>query len=101
MDNRPAKMDSLIGRLAAEFFHFKSSNQSLITVNDCRTSPDGRRVDIFISVWPEQARDTALSFTKRKRGELRDYIKKNSRLRSMPHIDITLVPGIPPEEPPA
>lgn len=101
MDNRPAKMDSLIGRLVAEFLSRQSSNQSLITVNGCRTSADGRRTEIFVSVWPEQARDTALSFAKRKRGEMRDYIKKNSRLRSMPHLDITLVPGSPPEEPPA
>ena len=93
MTLRQEKVAGVVKKLSAQFLQIESSGQSLITVTNCNISPDLRKATIFISVLPEKSEDFALNFIRRKRSEIRNYIKKNTRMRVLPFIDVELDRG--------
>ena len=90
MTQRNEKMANLIKELGAQFLGRESNNTSLITVTSATVSPDTKRGTIFITVFPEEKEHDALDFAKRKRGELREYLKKNMKIKIIPFIDIEI-----------
>ena len=90
---RQEKVASLIRELSAFFLARENNNTSLITITSCSVSPDMKRATLFITVLPENRQDTALDFTKRKRADLRDYLKKNMSTKVIPFIDIEIDRG--------
>jgi ribosome-binding factor A len=52
-----------------------------------------KRATIFITVMPESKEKEALEFAKRKRAELRDFLKKNIEIKIIPFIDIEIDRG--------
>ena len=79
---RNDKVANLIKELGAQFLERESNNTSLITVTSSTVSPDLKRGTIFITVLPDEKETVALEFVKRKRGELREYLKKNIKINS-------------------
>jgi len=79
-----------IKELAAQFLVREGNNTSLITVTGADTSPDLKRATVFITVLPESKETAALGFVKRKRGELREFLKKNLKIKTIPFIDIKI-----------
>lgn len=90
---RQEKVAELIKRLSAQFFQRESSGQSLITVTHCTVSPDLRNATVFISVLPEKSEEYALHFARRKRNDLRDYVKQNTKTKILPFIDVQIDKG--------
>ena len=90
---RKEKVSNLIKELAATFLERENNHTSLITVTDCKTSPDLKRATVFVTVLPDEKEHDALDFAKRKRGELREYLKKNMQTKSIPFIDIEIDRG--------
>ncbi len=90
MTQRQEKVANLVKKLSAQFLQIESSGQSLITVTNCTISPDLRKATIFISVLPEKSEEFALNFIRRKRSDLRDYIKKNTKMRVLPFMEVDL-----------
>ena len=84
------RLESLLGDLAAHFLQINSLPKSLITVTRSRTSSDLKKVTFYISVYPEDFEDEALDFCKRKRSDLRQYIKEHTKLRVLPTLDFDL-----------
>jgi len=93
MTQRNDKMANLIKELSAQFLNRENNKTSLITVTSCNTSPDLKRATIFITVLPDSKEHNALDFAKRKRGEMRDYLKKNMAVKTIPFIDIQIDKG--------
>lgn len=93
MGDRQEKVSKLIKKLSAEFIQRESSGQSLITVTDCTISADLKKATIFISVLPEKSENFALEFIRRKRSEIRSHIKKNTRMRVLPFVDVEIDKG--------
>jgi ribosome-binding factor A len=87
---RDEKVAGLIKELAAQFLGRENNKTSLITVTGADCSPDLKRATIFITVLPDSKEKSALEFAKRKRGELREYIKKNLEIKTIPFLDIEL-----------
>ena len=87
---RNEKVANFIKELSAKFLGRENNRTSLITVTSCTASPDLKRATIFITVLPESKEHDALDFAKRKRGELRDYLKQNLKIKSIPFIDIEI-----------
>ena len=87
---RNEKVANLLKELGAQFLERENNNTSLITVTSCTVSLDLKRATIFITVLPDEKEKSALSFVKRKRGELREYIKKNMQIKIIPFIDIQI-----------
>lgn len=86
-------MTRLIKELAANFLEREATNVSLITVTGCEISPDLKKATIYFTVLPENKERAALDFTKRMRGDFRDYLKKNLEMRSIPFIDFEIDKG--------
>jgi len=87
---RNEKVANLLKELGAQFLERENNNTSLITVTSCTVSLDLKRATIFITVLPDEKEKSALSFVKRKRGELREYIKKNMQIKIIPFVDIQI-----------
>lgn len=93
MTERNEKVANLIKELSAVFLERENNKTSLITVTSCNVSPDLKRATIFITVLPDEKESDALDFAKRKRGELRAYIKKNMQIKNIPFVDIQIDRG--------
>jgi ribosome-binding factor A len=93
MTDRQEKISNLIRQYTAEFLIKENNNTSLITITSASISPDLKKGTIFITVLPESKEKAALDFAKRKRGEIRDYLKKNMETKIIPFIDIEIDRG--------
>lgn len=91
--NRTEKVSNQIKELAAQFLGRENNRTSLITVTSANASPDLKRATIFITVLPDSKEHDALEFTKRKRADLRDFLKKNMPIKVIPFIDIEIDKG--------
>ncbi len=87
---RQAKVTNLIKELGAKFLGRENNRTSLVTVTACNVSPDLKRATIFITVLPIEKEREALEFTKRKRPELREFIRKNMQMKMIPFVDIQI-----------
>lgn len=90
---RKDKVANLIKKLSAEFLERENNRTSLITVTSANCSPDLKKATIFITVLPDDKEKTALEFIKRKRGDLREFIKKNLNIKNIPFLDVELDQG--------
>jgi ribosome-binding factor A len=90
MMERNEKVANRIKELSAEFLGRENNRTSLITVISCAVSPDLKRATIFITVLPDAKEKVALEFVKRKRKELREFLKKNMPIKIIPFIDIAI-----------
>lgn len=93
MIERKEKVANYIKELAASFLGKENNKTSLITVTQATCSPDLKRATIFITVLPETKEHDALEFAKRKRKELREFLKKNMQTKLIPFIDIEIDRG--------
>lgn len=84
------RIQHIIKELASEFLSRESNRQSLVTVTDVQFSKRSKQATILISVMPDHKSTAALDFAKRKRADLRAYIKEKSRLSILPFLDIEL-----------
>jgi len=93
MTIRQDKVSGLIKKLVATFLEYETNKISLITITRCDVSKDLKKGIIFITVFPEERESQALTFVKRKRKDLREYLKKNMRIRRIPFLDIKIDEG--------
>ncbi|HEU4677277.1 MAG TPA: hypothetical protein VFS75_01000, partial [Candidatus Paceibacterota bacterium] len=78
--DRHDKARSLFMELAAAFVRDEANTNPLITVTNVDVSPSYQHVKVFFTTIPDGKEDDALIFLKRKGSDLREYIKKHSRL---------------------
>lgn len=90
---RQGKAANLIKELIAEFLGRENNRTSLITVTGCSISPDFKRANIFITVLPDSKEAAVLDFVKRKRSEMREYLKEKMSTKSIPFLDIDIDKG--------
>ena len=93
MSLRQEKINTLLKKLASEFFARVSTGVSLITVTDAKVARNLHRATIFITIFPDKMEADGLAFANRKRSELRDYICENTDLRTLPFLDIHIDEG--------
>ncbi len=90
---RTQQITEEIAHMAAAFLGRESNRQSLITVTRADISPDRHKSTVYFVVLPESEEAAALDFTKRKRGDFRDFVKRNSRMRIIPFFDFAIDMG--------
>lgn len=93
MSLRQKKVSELLRNLTAEFLERESNHESLITVTSAEVSSDLKRATIYFTVLPEEKEGAALDFAKRKRGELREFVKSKTKFRVLPFLEIELDKG--------
>lgn len=84
------KIAEMIHRLAAKFVHDESSPASLLTITRVELSPTGKEAKVFFTTLPESQEDTALKFLERKTPEFKRYLRDESRIGLVPHIDFKI-----------
>jgi len=87
MTLRQNKVKDNIRNIVAQFLERESNGTSLITVTGANVSKDLKKATIFISVLPESGEESALNFVKRRRKDVRSYLKKKLEMRSIPFLD--------------
>jgi len=87
---RNNKVANHIKELTAQFLGRENNRTSLVTVTSATCSPDLKRATVFITVLPESKEKSALEFAKRKRPELREFLKKNMTTKNIPFLDIAI-----------
>jgi len=90
---RNEKVANQIKELAAQFLGRENNRTSLITVTSASCSPDLKRATVFITVLPSSKEKDALGFIKRNLGELREFIKKNVEIKTIPFLDVAIDQG--------
>ena len=90
MTKRNEKVANYIKERAAEFLGRENNRTSLITVTSATCSPDLKRATVFITIFPVLKEKNALQFAKRKREELREFLKKNMTTKNIPFIDVAI-----------
>lgn len=84
------KTGEIIHRLAAEFVRDEASPSSLLTITRVELSPTGKEVKVFFTTLPESQEDTALKFLIRKTPDFKRYVRDESRIGIIPHIDFKI-----------
>lgn len=80
----------IIHRLASKFVLEEASKSSLLTITRVEMSPTGKEARIYFTTLPESEEDTALKFLERKTPEFKRYIRDESRIGIIPHIDFKI-----------
>ena len=88
------RADSIIHKLASEFINRESNRTSLITVTRVHSDAKTKHVDIFVSSFPERNTRAAVDFLNRNRDEFHAYVKKHSKLATLPRVRFLADPVI-------
>lgn len=86
-------MREFLRSVAAQFFLREAGPRSLVTVTDATVSSDFKYATIYITTFPTSEETAALDFARRKRTELREYIKNHSKMRTLPVLEIKIDEG--------
>ncbi|MBI2631101.1 ribosome-binding factor A [Candidatus Nomurabacteria bacterium] len=93
MNQRNEKVANNIKELTAQFLGRANNRTSLITVTSAACSPDMKCATVYITVLPSSKENAALSFVKRQRGDIREFLKKNMPIKVIPFIDMAIDQG--------
>lgn len=91
--HKQEKITSVIVPIIAEYLNYHSNGSSMITVTNCLVSDDLKRATFYITVLPNNKEQEALNFAKRQRSEMREYLKKKTKIGLLPFIDIEIDEG--------
>ncbi|HVW71680.1 MAG TPA: ribosome-binding factor A [Candidatus Paceibacterota bacterium] len=80
------RAEELVLHAAAEFIVRESNATSLITATRAELSQRGDRAVVFVTIFPDEAKTTALDFLNRRADDFRDYLKAHSRMRDLPFV---------------
>lgn len=87
---RQLKVSGEIKNFAGDFFERESSGLSLITVTRVTVSRDMHYATVYITVLPESKEQAALDFARRQRPELRHYVMKRWKSKTIPFFEIEI-----------
>ena len=76
--------------LTADYLERISNRRSLITVTGLEVTDNEKEATILISVLPDNQGPAVIDFIGRNLTELRQYIMKKSKLRSVPYFRVAL-----------
>jgi ribosome-binding factor A len=91
--NRKFKIQEVLREIVSTFINGETNKTSLITVTRVDVSPNLSTCDIYVTVFPESAEESALNFLKRKRIDTKDAIKKRMHMRKIPFVDFKIDEG--------
>ncbi len=91
--NRKFKIQEVLREIVSNFINTETNKTSLITVTRVDVSPNLSSCDIFVTIFPESAEESALNFLKRKRIDTKNEIKKKMHMRKIPFVDFKIDEG--------
>ena len=90
---RKAKIEERVKEIVSVFIERESNKTALISVTRVELREKGRSATIYLSVLPESGEESALNFLKRKRIDMKDALKKQLNMRTIPFLDVEIDRG--------
>lgn len=78
--------ESLLLRFAAEYIARVANRNTLITPTHVVIPKDKTRATVYVSVFPNTAREAAISFLRRHQKDFFIYLKKEARFSYIPNV---------------
>ena len=86
MTFKDTKKAGMLTELAAKYIALEAGRNTLITPMRTDLSRDGKHATIFVSVFPTQEGEHAITFLMRHKDLFRNYLKTRSRFPILPYI---------------
>jgi ribosome-binding factor A len=93
MSIKDEKEEHLLTHLAATYIAREAGRETLITPTRTELSRNRKNATIYVSVYPTDDTDNALTFLARHKDLFREDLKKTSRLAILPYITFALDVG--------
>ena len=90
---RKDRVGTNLRKLASDYIQKESSPESLITITRVSVGSNLKRATLFVTVYPDTLAEKALQYLRRKRGDIRNYIGKQTRMKVLPFIEFELDAG--------
>ncbi len=87
------RMESLVGRLAAQYLAREPIGDALITITQVKLSEDKANATIFFTAYPEIKEVECLKSAKGRVAELRSFIDEHARIGRIPFLSFQIDRG--------
>ncbi len=88
--DRHDRATSLIKEVIATYVQQEANTDPLITITRVTISPDYRKATIFFTTLPDGREADASVFLKRNATDMRQYLKKKTNLKFIPHLEFSV-----------
>ena len=92
MTLRQEKLNTLFKKLIAQFLQ-EEIEHGLVTITSCTVMPNLRSARASLAVYPEKMEEKVLALVEEKQRDLRDFLKKNTRIKIIPIIIFSIDRG--------
>lgn len=89
-EERHTKVATLLAELTAKYVQQEANTDPLITITRANVSKDYSNATIFFTTIPDEKQGTALIYLMRSAGDLRRYVKKHMRIKTIPHLEFQI-----------
>lgn len=83
---RKGRAASLLKDVASSFIRFEINPAPMVTVMRVEVANDLRSAKVFISVFPEEKEKEILTALKKKKRELKNFMKDKIKMRILPSV---------------
>lgn len=93
MTERGEKMAKELRKLVSEFLARHTNKTSLITITNLKLSNDFKNGTVYLTVLPRDKEQAGISFVRRHLHDIREYLKKHMKTRTIPFLSIEIDQG--------
>ncbi len=93
MSHRNEKLPELMMHLFAEWISIESNRTSLITATSARLSENGRQLNLYYTVLPEEKENAVADFLSRRKRDFFAFVDTKARIGRMPEVRFELDRG--------
>lgn len=93
MSERHERVVSLLRELVAGYISQEANTDPMITITNVTTSPDYRKVTVYITTIPDGREEDAIVWMKRHGKDMRRHVMKKSNLKIIPHLEFAVDAG--------
>jgi len=88
--DRQIKVATLLSELVAQYIQREANTDPLITITHATVAKDYAKATIFFTTIPEEKQGDALIYLMRSAGDVRHYVMKHMRIKTIPHLEFQI-----------
>ena len=93
MKHRRDRLSSAIREAAGKYLSDRKYGSSMVTVTSVAISEDLSKATVCVTIFPESQNDAVIKKLHRGRGVFANYVKKNTRIGSIPLLSFEIDRG--------
>lgn len=90
MSERHDRVAELLRNVSAQFIQQEANTSPLITVTRVTVAPNYRQITVYFTTLPDSGEGDALIFLQRHGSDLRGFIKRQTNLKYIPHVEFAV-----------